>query len=106
MRGRPAGEVGLAMLSAVAQGGPGTVRDLAERACVGYAAARYTASRLVSRGALVALSAGRPAVLAPAGGAGAVAVDDPAPVDDALQRLRSFWECRAGDDLDDDASLG
>lgn len=56
------GEVGVALLHA-AKRGPGTVVQLAERACVGYGAARYTASRLVSAGALVPLSAGRPAVL-------------------------------------------
>jgi hypothetical protein len=72
-RGRPAGDLSLALLSAAAQSGPATVRDLAERACVGYAAARYTASRLVSRGELVALHQGRPRVLVPAA-------------------VRSFWE--------------
>jgi hypothetical protein len=72
-RGRPAGDLSVALLSAAAQSGPATVRELAERACVGYAAARYTSSRLVSRGELVALHEGRPMVLA-------VSAD-----------LRSFW---------------
>lgn len=64
--GRPPGcygEIGKALVSA-ADHGPGTVRQLAERMCVGYDAARYTASRLVSAGALVRVSAQRPALLA------------------------------------------
>lgn len=65
-RGRPAGEVSVALLSAAAQAGPATVRELAARACVGYGAARYTATRLVSRGALVPVAEGRPMVLAAA----------------------------------------
>lgn len=80
-RGRPAGEVSQALVSAAAQAGPGTVRELAERACVGYAAARYTSSRLVSRGELVPVSAARPMVLA---------------------AVRSFWE-EAVAEGDDDA---
>ena len=70
--GRPAGDVSLALVSAAAQA-PATVRELAQRAGVGYGAARYTATRLVNRGALVALSASRPMVLAAPQG-------------------RSFWE--------------
>jgi hypothetical protein len=72
-RGRPWGDVSRALLCAAAAAGPCTVRELAERACVGYASARYTSSRLVSRGELVALHEGRPMVLA-------VSAD-----------LRSFW---------------
>ena len=52
--GRPAGsfgEVGQALVKAATHG-PGTARELAERVCVGYTAARYTASRLVSAGVL------------------------------------------------------
>jgi hypothetical protein len=52
--GRPQGsfgEVGQALVKAAAHG-PGTARQLAERVCVGYDAARYTASRLVSAGVL------------------------------------------------------
>lgn len=74
--GRPVGafgDVSRALLASASSAGPGTVRDLAERACVGAAVARYTASRLVSRGELVPLSTGRPMVLAAAG-------------------VRSFWE--------------
>ena len=70
-RGRPAGDVSQALLSAAAAA-PATVRELAARACVGYGAARYTATRLVSRGALVPVAEGRPMVLAAA--------------------ARSFWE--------------
>lgn len=80
------GEVATALLSAASMA-PGTVAQLAERACVGYDAARYTASRLVSAGALVAVAGGRPAVLA---GAQAPAADGTRV---ALERLRSFWEC-------------
>ena len=100
-RGRPTGAVGAvakAMLTAAASG-PGTVVQLAERACVGYGAARYTASRLVSSGALSPLSPGRPAILAVAGPGG------PAPGVAAcgLEALRLFWEQapRYGDAEDD-----
>lgn len=65
--GRPAGTYGgvaLALRHAATQG-PGTVRALAQRAQVGYATARYTASRLCERGELVVLDGqARPAVLA------------------------------------------
>jgi hypothetical protein len=63
--GRPSGsfgEVGQALLKAASHG-PGTARELAERVCVGYSAARYTASRLVSAGVLER-TAERPARLA------------------------------------------
>jgi len=59
---RPMGDIAMAMRSAAVQ--CGTVRQLAERAQVGYAHARYTASRLVDRGELVVLDgSARPAVL-------------------------------------------
>lgn len=96
------GEVASAMVSAAAVG-PGTVAELAARACVGYDAARYTASRLVSSGALVALSAGRPAVL---GAAGSNEMEEPPAPDGAggqLQALpRSFWEVVTASRHDDD----
>lgn len=78
--GRPVGAVGdvsKALLSAAQAAGPATVRELAARACVGYGTARYTATRLVSRGALVPVAEGRPMVLAAAA-------------------ARSFWEEEAG----------
>jgi hypothetical protein len=56
------GDIAAALLQAAQT--PGTVRDLAGRAQVGYATARYTVSRLVDRGELVVHAAGRPAVLA------------------------------------------
>lgn len=62
--GQP-GEVSQALLAAAVQA-PATVRELAARACVGYAAARYTATRMVSRGVLVPVTEGRPMVLAAA----------------------------------------
>ena len=83
MRGRPAGDVSRALVDAAAAG-PATVRVLAEWACVGYGAARYTASRLVSRGEFVLLSTERPAVLG---------LETPAPVPaDVPASPRSFWE--------------
>ena len=57
------GEVALALKQA-AMDGPGPVRELAQRACVGYSAARYTCSRLVDRGELMVIEDRRPAVLA------------------------------------------
>jgi hypothetical protein len=60
---RPTGEIALAILEAARQR-PGTVRDLAARARVGAAYARYTCSRLQSTGRLVPLTPNaRPAVL-------------------------------------------
>jgi hypothetical protein len=71
------GEVALALCNA-AQSGPASVRVLAERAQVGYGAARYTASRLVSAGDLVVVDGGRPSVLAvpPSGDTLADKLDD------------------------------
>lgn len=57
------GPVALALRHAAQHAGPGTVEALAARAGVGYAVARYTASRMVDRGELVVLYEGRPAVL-------------------------------------------
>ena len=54
-RGRPRGsygELGAALLDA-AKCGPGTVIELADRACVGRHASRYTCSRLLTAGHLV-----------------------------------------------------
>lgn len=86
---RPHGDVRLALFRA-AEEAPGTVRQLAERAHVGYAVARTTASRMLDCDELVVVEQGRPAVLAtptcpaiPPGGE---------TLGDALQRLhRSFW---------------
>jgi hypothetical protein len=88
------GEISLAMLSMAAQQ-PGTVRDLAMRAQVGYDVARYTATRLVERGQLVRVADQRPAVLG-------VAPPQPPGGESlglALQQLsRSFWESDGDDD--------
>lgn len=86
------GEVAQAMLAAAGRG-PGPVRELAERAQVGYGVARYTASRLVSVGELVVLDPdARPATLARPGDATNSGVD----AGDALAELeRSFWERQA-----------
>ena len=88
--GRPLGDVSRALLAAAARG-PGTVRELAQRAHVGFDAARWKASALVRAGALQPLADARPQVLGlPA-----------APPLDALAELqRSFWE---RPDITDDA---
>lgn len=57
------GEVGRALIDQ-AKKQPGTVRELAQRAQVGYVTAAKTASRFVQAGELVKLNEGRPAVLA------------------------------------------
>lgn len=94
-RGRPLGEVSLALLSAVRNGGPAPVRELAHRAAVGFDAARFKAKDLVRAGVLVAVNEGRPMVLGLPG---------PRP-DEALVMLsRSFWERDAA--LDDDPAAG
>ena len=81
---RPRGELACALLKA-ASFGPAPVRVLAERSQVGYDAARYTASRLVSAGDLVVLDGGRPSVLAVPPGGDTLA--------DHLDELhRSFWD--------------
>lgn len=77
------GDVALALLAA-ADGGPGGVRELAQRAQVGYSAAAWTCSRLVARGELVADRTARPAVLA--------RPDDViSDVDEAMARLERAW---------------
>lgn len=82
------GEVGRALLSE-AQRQPGTVKQLAERAQVGYHAAASTASRYVQGGQLVRVGGGRPAVLA-------VALAVEAPAGDAFLILSmSLWQRQA-----------
>ena len=60
--GRPSGEIAKALLQA-AGASHGTVAELAVRAQVGFSVARYTASRLLSRGQLEVAAKGRPAIL-------------------------------------------
>lgn len=73
------------------------MRVAAERACVGIAVARYTASRMVDRGELVVLHGGKPAVLAPAlafaaaSPASAVARATPTSAAAAMDLLRGAW---------------
>jgi len=105
--GRPSGSFGpvSVALRQQAAAAPGTVRDLAHRAQVGVKVARYTASRLLERGELVALQGSRPAVLSVPGGPPAPAVPHGRlrtdPIAFALDMLdASFWQepgcgCRA-----------
>lgn len=74
------GPVAQALIDA-ARAAPGAVRELCERAQVGYSAGQYTASRLVDSGALVVLEPGRPAVL------GAVTADEPEGPDEGALSL-------------------
>ena len=91
------GDVAAALLSAAARS-PGTVVQLAERACVGYDAARFKAAALVRSGALVPLTEGRPRVLAAACGGAPQA----SPSSHVLRELpRSFWECVSAVEADD-----
>jgi hypothetical protein len=63
---RPRGTFGAVVqaLAAAAAQGPGTVREICERAQVGEGVGRYSASRMVARGELVAVRDSRPMVLA------------------------------------------
>lgn len=65
------GEVARALCDA-ASAAPGTVRELAVRAQVGYGLARCTASRLIDAGVLQVHTPGRPQSLALAQPTGAV----------------------------------
>ena len=60
--GRPHGEIALALLQAAADQ-PGTVRELACRAQVGFDAARFKAKDLVRAGHLQVIEPGRPMVV-------------------------------------------
>jgi hypothetical protein len=91
---RPPGEIAQALRSAAFE--PGTVRQLCERAQVGYVVGQYTACRMVQRGELL------PVDTVPARGAGPgrkaavlVAAEahaaDPAAADLGAA-MRSFWE--------------
>lgn len=78
---RPRGEISNALLQAARA--PGTVKQLCQRAQVGYGAGQYTATRLVQRGDLVAVGTaqppgpGRPAVVVQAAEALAPQGDEP-----------------------------
>ena len=87
---RPLGDITLA-IEAAASTAPGTVRDLAVRAQVGFTAARKTASRMLDRGQLVVVLDGRPQVLAAPALVQAQRLEAPS-VHDALDDLhRCFW---------------
>lgn len=62
-RGRPPGEIRVALLEAARAGGPATALELAHRAQVGRRNYAYTCTRLVAAGELVVIQPGRPAVL-------------------------------------------
>lgn len=96
--GRPRGthgEVRQALVDAWALG-PAPVREVAVRAQVGLAVARYTASRMAEAGQLAVVIDARPAVLALVDDESVCRLDaerDNARVRDALHRLGSlFWE--------------
>lgn len=76
------GEVANALLQAAQAAQRASVRQLAEQAQVGYAAARVTASRLISAGHLVVVQPGRPMIVAP---------PMPQPPHAALQQQLSSW---------------
>lgn len=80
---RPIGEVRVALSTAWGEG-PASVKVAAQRGCVGAAAARYTASRMVKSGELVVVKAGKPVVLALAGAVPA------SPVDRSTQAAKSL----------------
>jgi hypothetical protein len=86
---RPPGDFARALASAARQ--PGTVRQLCERAQVGFDVGRKTASRMLGRGDLLVLE------VAPATGPGrppaVVVAAECAPPRKGLDALpRSFWE--------------
>lgn len=91
-RGRPTGELNQA-LAAAARDKPGTVCELAARALVGQAVARYTASRMAARGELVAVgTVRRPGVGRPAVVFGVPqATPDASPGPDALHLALRGW---------------
>ncbi|MBN8491164.1 MAG: hypothetical protein J0M00_07035 [Burkholderiales bacterium] len=62
-RGRPLGEISLALLAA-AEAGPATLVQLAHRSQVGYDAARFKIKYLVQVGALDALTTTKPRLYA------------------------------------------
>ena len=90
---RPAGEIQLALVQAWREG-PAPVRVAAERACVGMAAAKYTATRMVSRGDLVVVHEGRPAVLGLA--ADVLPADPPARHDEPMDALMCWVHMGVG----------
>lgn len=49
---RPSGALRVAVLGALRDGGPGTLRDICERSSVGYGAARYTVQDALRSGAV------------------------------------------------------
>ncbi len=99
--GRPLGDVSRALLAAAASA-PGTVRQLAERACVGYDVARRKAHALEVCGALAPLREDRPRVLALPDALDDAHDDgdgDAADAAEAFKALaRSFWQLAPHDE--------
>lgn len=83
------GEVAQALCTHAAE--PRSVADLASRACVGTARARYTVSRLVDAGELVVIDGGRPmqVVRRDAAPQAATAPDGLVELEAAM---RAFWD--------------
>lgn len=86
---RPRGEIRLALL-AEARKAPGSVRELAQRAQVGFSAAAYTASRMLASEELQIAEPGRPAKLSAPAEQSAPAADAAREVFDLIHR--SFWD--------------
>ena len=86
---RPPGDFARALASAARQ--PGTVRQLCERAQVGFDVGRKTASRMLGRGELLVLEVEPPT--GPGRPAAVVVAAECAPAATRLDALpRSFWE--------------
>lgn len=91
---RPPGDITRALADAARE--PGTVVQLAQRAQVSLAAARYTASRMVGRGELAVVLDGRPAVLSVPQAATQPIDRSASGLMEALDAIgRSFWERKA-----------
>lgn len=91
--GRPSGSYGdvrTALVDAWRQG-PAPVAVAAERACVAWNVAKYTASRMVADGQLAVHAAGRPAVLMLAEALDEAAADAD-PFDELLRAMRRMTD--------------
>jgi len=89
--GRPSGSYGdvRAALADAWRQGPAPVAVAAERACVAWSVARYTASRMAADGQLAVHTPGRPAVLMLAEAPQQAAAD---PFDELLRSIRNMTD--------------